>query len=611
MTAVVCKGASNMLFSRIGYSAPAMCPPAAENTEAAVSSSEGSRNPACELSAVETLPKPFLGTACDKKVHVFVKRTRQYHEDTSSSSENDDTEAKVPNAGSPRGCVPGSPGRAVQRGYRDIKNEFDAETYNGDLNLVAHLQPWVIRFLQSERYGKGGIHAVSSTVIVAEDFVVKATTKVEAKRMSQVQKVCDSETVPQLYSSLPAKEAFLPSKVPANTNTVVIYYKRKGVVASDLVTHLTRRYIANPEDDTPLSCISAVVDKAVVAAKTLFSLGIVHQDLWLGNIVLSSLSGEAEQGSGSVQEYQASVLSFLDVGDCCMAGHASFLGSVGGLCVSTLCMLLGIVAFDTPQNFTPEYLWKDRPLPWWIHTHWTPPSQLCDSQKALFTRELCRTLLFTLPVINEWPVIKIGLVTHLERFVGIRHPMVLDFRKTALAGTKYVTLSVKRAALASGMMTQQMLKDCLTEVRGAGLWTVLRQELGRPVADEIRSCVARKLNPAPNDFGSPCPIIDAPATPPTRLCTGLLPSSLTAHQIAAHTRNDHPYGQINLASQVPPTPCDTVRGISIDHDLISNFITIEHMMLCGELSEDITVLLSRWSMSYGFDFKSPDELTDI
>eukprot|EP01063_Lacrimia_lanifica_P005856 TRINITY_DN1352_c0_g2_i1.p1 TRINITY_DN1352_c0_g2~~TRINITY_DN1352_c0_g2_i1.p1 ORF type:complete len:967 (+),score=376.99 TRINITY_DN1352_c0_g2_i1:156-3056(+) len=476
-----------------------------------------------------------------------------------------------------------------------VKKQLVEQVASGPLpphQTVPNVQPWAAALLHHGEYGGGGVDAVSDTVFLAEKLVLKATNRLEAELLARLSTKTDDlriAKVPTLFAQYPASAVF--ATPPAGCNTAIVYHKVKGHVASDLAAALMRKYIQADGDPAYLQELKGVLNLAAAATVDLYNNGIVHQDLWLGNLVVSNVDPDARQFDGAE-------ISFIDVGDCAAAGAEAFSAALGGLAVSTLGILLGVLMHDVPAAFTPKVLWGDMCPPWWVHTHWVPPQVVSDKKKVALAEAVLHMLL---SLDHMQPVMQAGLVAHVERFLGPRHPVAQGAQRTLPGKFKYV--SVKRAALAAGLATKENLAHAMLSVRGGGFWTLLRQELGKSLADELHRAVTKKVQPLVN---ATRPLILTPATPPMRICTGFLPKSVNNH--VRKPTDSHPK-ELSLDArddtEVSPASLGRTREM-VQCDQISNFVTVEQMLLCGEVSEESSVKIKKWGECYGMAFEFED-----
>eukprot|EP01061_Rhynchopus_euleeides_P014654 TRINITY_DN2528_c3_g1_i1.p1 TRINITY_DN2528_c3_g1~~TRINITY_DN2528_c3_g1_i1.p1 ORF type:complete len:531 (+),score=205.54 TRINITY_DN2528_c3_g1_i1:821-2413(+) len=439
------------------------------------------------------------------------------------------------------------------------------------------LLPWASAMLNHMHYGRGGLVAKSPTVFLSNEMVLKASTKSEAALMAQLSTTSIGGKVPQLVATWPARKVFAQG---VEGDTAILYRKIPGTCLADLLEATMKGYLASPEEER-FCDLTRIVEQAVEAARNLFHEGLVQQDLWLGNIIAS----DSEEFGWKI--------SFLDVGDFTGAGDEAFTASLGGLLVSILGALLGLLFHGKECSFTPRYIWKDLPMPWWIHTHWDAPPPASDQAKVKVAKKVLDMLMsFDVP-----PVIQVALVTHMERFLGVRHAVAVGALDKI--ERKYRLMSVKRAVLASGMMTKDSLAHCIESVRGRGFWTLLRHEIGKKLQVEVLDAVRRRHMPSQSYF-NPCPHVAVPITPPTRGSSGVLPASLVL------PKHNHifSFAELHAPSAVQTTQTD------VDSDHISNLLTLEHMVLCGELPEHISQVLTKWAGVYGIPFRT-DDFTEL
>ena len=441
---------------------------------------------------------------------------------------------------------------------------------NTEESIVENVKPWVSELLHDEQLGGGCVEIVSETVLLTKKLVLKATSALEVSILLHLHEVCP-HIVPRPYATYQSSTVY--RKVPSGCDTALLYHKVEGVICSQLLEELSAAY-RDTQHEIYLTQIKQVINGSLSASQELCEKGIVHQDLWMGNIIISGV----EEGLNKELDYSLAKYVFVDVGDCAKMADNSYTASVGGLLIAGMGIILGTILQNDPQPFTPEVLWKGLPLPWWIHTHWEATSVTVPIKLT----SCCEKVVdFLLSAASDTVVTRIGLLTHSERFLGIRHPITNNLTN------KYLKLperykSVKRAALDCGLLTQNTLELSIKSVRGMGIWTLLRHELGREVCNDIRSCVTRKFTPVAFD----------------NYCGGV-----------GGGGGIHPYGVITMSCHAY-SPTNRKTTCNVGDPTIANFVTIEQMTNCGEFPQDITTVIQRWSAVYGFEFQSLDDIGD-
>eukprot|EP01059_Diplonema_ambulator_P008425 TRINITY_DN18048_c0_g1_i1.p1 TRINITY_DN18048_c0_g1~~TRINITY_DN18048_c0_g1_i1.p1 ORF type:complete len:536 (+),score=172.28 TRINITY_DN18048_c0_g1_i1:89-1609(+) len=455
----------------------------------------------------------------------------------------------------------------LQHDFRCCDNEEEVKG--------ASLKPWARAMLRHSEYGGGNVQVMSQTVILSENIVLKATKRIEATLLTELNKILGSR-VPVLIACLPAEDVF--DEVPSGCEVAILYHKTQGVVGKDLVENLMHEWIAD-KTDRKLDSLMQVVEAVVQASRDLYEAGVVHQDLWLGNIVVTD----------EIAFDNEKQVCFLDVVDCAEATPSSFTASLGGLLISIEGLLLGLLLNDdNTASFPPKELWESLPHPWWVHTHWTSTPVLNDKDKLRSVRSVMDRLL---GMGGLEDVMKIGMITHMERFVGSIHPVVKEMRMAHLAG-KQRFLPIKRAVLEHKMIEKSELEHCIRGVRGKGFWTILRQELGKGVVEEVKAAVLRRVAPPPQVVGGPCPDIRTPS---------YLPPAMYPH----------PYGVINMtpAPMLPLSAVSTsVSPASVD--ALANLLTLEQMTRCGEFPDHVITTLQNWSDIHGFRLEGCNNYCD-
>eukprot|EP01060_Flectonema_neradi_P033710 TRINITY_DN5732_c0_g1_i1.p1 TRINITY_DN5732_c0_g1~~TRINITY_DN5732_c0_g1_i1.p1 ORF type:complete len:395 (+),score=81.62 TRINITY_DN5732_c0_g1_i1:331-1515(+) len=394
---------------------------------------------------------------------------------------------------------------------------------------------------------------------------MKATTELEVSILLRLHEVCP-DIVPRPYASYHASTVY--RNVPADCDIALLYHKVDGIIGSDLLEQLSSAY-RDTQDDAYLHQIRDVINGSIKASKELYNKGIVHQDFWMGNIIVSGIDKELNKEL----DYSKAKYVFVDVGDCAKVAENTYTASVGGFLIAAMGIVLGTVLQNKPQPFTPEALWKGLPLPWWIHTHWEAVSAVVPPKVVPCCEGVMNMLLTTAA---DSVVTKIGLLTHSERFLGIRHPITNNLLGKHLELASRFR-SVKRAALDCGLLSEETLELSIKSVRGMGIWTLIRHELGREMCNEIRGCVTRKYTPVS--------------------CSGFAAGGM------------HPYGVIAVDSHTA-SPHHKKKSCNIGDTNIANFVTIEKMVNCGEFPSETTKVLQKWSACYGFEFQSLDDLGD-
>ena len=475
-------------------------------------------------------------------------------------------------------------GKALRSAFAEHAPEGDAGIGSGGKTGTKMLKPWAVELLHHAQYGAGAVECVSSTVILSNNLVLKATHTQEALALAQLNASSARGKVPVLVATFPLAAVFTTK--PRHCDTVIMYRKIHGAPVSELATSLMKRYL-DTQDAAVLGHIETLVRHAMDAAFQLFHAhGMVQQDLWLGNIVATNYTPN---------DYSTMQLHFLDVLDFTDASAPETLaGAVGGLLISTLSLLLGVPFFGVESGFSPSPLWKDMPGLWWVHTQWTTP-ELCHDEAKIAAADAVMRILMS---VEAAPAAQVGLVTHLERFLGPRHAVLRKWQQEL--PSKFKFMSVKRAALTCGLMSKTSLADSISHVRGAGMWTLLRQELGKPAADEVRKAVVKKIAPVRTCSLVPCPQVTVPVTPPARggCGTQMLPAHLV---LRSPVRMPH---EMHMSAHSPTHA--TFPSGEIDSEHVANLVTLEQVAVGGELSPELADRLCKWANSYGIEFKVDD-----
>ena len=437
------------------------------------------------------------------------------------------------------------------------------------------LRGWALNLLEDSEHGMGEVVKTSSTVVLSKELVLKVTNRHEADLLASLNANGDvSGKVPELVATFPSRKVFRNVQI-ADGEIAVLYKKVKGETLQDILEDALCACMQSDFAENDVFVMRNIVSSAVEAAKGLHAVGFVQQDLWLGNMVCK---GDA--------------IVFLDVGDFTPTTPTAATSALGGLLISIVGSLLGLLLGYGDSTFTPRHLWEHLPFPWWVHTHWgSTPSAVTDAKKVTMVRQIAEMVFeHALP---QHAVVQAGVVIHLERFIGVRHPVAVALLQKMEA--KFRLVSVKRAALMAGIVSKGDISCTISRLRGSSFWTLIRHELGTKSLNEIQEAVKRRHAPAASYF-SPCPVVLLPVTPPTRGCTGVLPAGLVLPKMK------------DLAPAEEHSP-SSIRGAThsaIEDEQISNMLTLEQMILCGELGGDLCSRLTKWAGVYGLHFRNDD-----